>query len=539
MMKIIKGMNQRVYLLLSGILLGVAVTFTEIGVLSYVALVPFFLVVFNRINGGEYGFKTAYLDGFILFFAYYFIAFHWFVYFYPLDFAGLGNLESALVVAIAWVGIPLVQASFSALIYSLLSSLSRCRVCRERPIFVAIIISALFVVNEWTQTLTWAGIPWARIALSQTKMPIMMQAASLFGSYFLCFIIVLFNGLIAIVLLKKDKRVIAGTLAAFVLLGNLVIGAVLYALPSQSDGEEVKIALVQGNLPSQEDGGLFFDGVLDRYEKNVREAAGEGAEIVFLPEGVFVREVNGLVSSDKHGLVRISKAMSDLSQELGVTIVIGTLFKDVDGSVYNSISVFYPDSTSDLGAYSKIKLVPFGEFVPFEDVVSAVAPILGMINTLPEVLTGGDKSDVFVSAKNENAINVGTLMCFDSIYATLGIESVKSGAELLYIPSDDSWFYDSRALDMHHSHNILRAVEQGRYTVSCGNTGITSIVNDKGEVVEQMPIFTEGYVLGTVQPVSARTLYSHIGDILVLVCAVLIVIPLAFELYFRKKDNKE
>ena len=101
-------------------------------------------------------------------------------------------------------------------------------------------------------------------------MPILMQTASLFGSYFLCFIIVLFNALVAVLMLKKDKRVIAGALAAFVLLGNMLIGTVLYFLPSQSNENEVKIALVQGNLPSQEDRGLFFDGVLDRYEKNIR-----------------------------------------------------------------------------------------------------------------------------------------------------------------------------------------------------------------------------------------------------------------------------
>ena len=90
---------------------------------------------------------------------------------------------------------------------------------------------------------------------------------------------------------------------------------------------------------------------------------------------------------------------------------------------------------------------------------------------------------------------------------------------------------------MHHSQNILRAVEQGKYTVNCGNTGLTSIVDDKGRVVSVMPIYTEGYIIDTVYASSGRTLYSYIGNLFVYVCIAAIFVSFALEFVYRKNKG--
>ena len=90
---------------------------------------------------------------------------------------------------------------------------------------------------------------------------------------------------------------------------------------------------------------------------------------------------------------------------------------------------------------------------------------------------------------------------------------------------------------MHHSQNILRAVEQGKYTVNCGNTGMTSIVNNKGVVIADMPIYEEGYVLDTVYASNGRTLYSYIGNLFVYLCIVAIFVPFVIEIVYRKKNK--
>jgi apolipoprotein N-acyltransferase len=90
---------------------------------------------------------------------------------------------------------------------------------------------------------------------------------------------------------------------------------------------------------------------------------------------------------------------------------------------------------------------------------------------------------------------------------------------------------------MHHSQNILRAVEQGKYTVNCGNTGLTSVIDNKGKVINSMPIFEEGYVLETVYATGGRTLYSYIGNLFVYLCLAAIVAPLAIEIAYKRKNK--
>ena len=538
-MNLLNKIDKRVYIALSGILLGICVTISEVGALSYLALIPLALVLLGRSNG-EYGARSAYADGFCFFMPYYLVTFHWFLYFYPLDFTGMDRLSAALVVALAWVGIPLLQSVFSALVFVAISYFLRTKIYKKDRATLAFFASALFVLNEWSQTLTWAGVPWSRIGISHTKMPVLAQSASLFGTYFITFIVVLFGFLVATAIISSERRRFAAAAALTVLLCNLICGAVLYTLPAEGNGKTVKIAALQGNLPSQEDRGFFYDGVFEKYEKMTLEAAEQGAQIIFWPEGVFAQNVEGLIVDGNGRIVEIDNAVSELSVRCGATVVLGTIYEAQDGNYYNSTSVFYQSGGKNLGAYSKIRLVPFGEFIPLSGIIKAIAPVLGMINTLPDDLTPGKESSYFESSMNrETSVRVGTLMCFDSIFETLATDSVRGGAQLLYIPSDDSWFYDSRALDMHHSQNILRAIETGRYTVSCGNTGITSIVDSKGNVLIELADNKEGFIISEVPASDAGTLYSYIGNSFVIFCAAAAIVPFIYEFAKKRTETQD
>jgi apolipoprotein N-acyltransferase len=178
--------------------------------------------------------------------------------------------------------------------------------------------------------------------------------------------------------------------------------------------------------------------------------------------------------------------------------------------------------------------VPFGEFLPFENIVLSIAPILAQINAFSN-LDEGERSTYFYSDKSDDSLKVGTLICFDSIYEQLGIDSAREGAEIFIIPSNDSWFFDSRALNMHHAQNILRTLEQRKYSINCGNTGITSIVNYRGEVINSMPIETEGYIIDTVYASSGRSVYSYIGNLFVYLCVATVISVFAYDAVGRKK----
>lgn len=532
MKNLLSGIKSRALIIVSGILLGFTVVFSELGLLAYLAIVPLALVFFRRIESEEYNLKKAYFDGFVFYMSFDIVVFHWFTYFYPLDYAMIGDAEAILIIALAWFGVSAIQSVFSALVFVIASRLARTNICKRYSILTAPLTAALFAVNEWTQTFTWAGIPWGRIAISQTEMPILIQSASLFGSYFITFLVILVGFLIAYAILYANKRRIATLFAVSIFVFNLILGTVMYFIPTATDERSVKVASIQGNLQSQK----IFESNSDKFavhERLTRDAAADGAELILWPEGTFAVDIHTKIKVNGGVSKTISEAASDLAEELGVTIAIGSYVRS-SGTINSSMSVFYPDGSSNINAYAKRRPVPFGEFLPFREFVSVVAPMLAKINVFTDV-DAGEKATVFDATLGEDPIQVGTLICFDSIYETLGIDSARAGAEMLIIPSNDSWFYDSRALYMHHSQNILRAVEQGKYTVSCASTGISSVVSDKGEIIKDIPIYQEGYVIDTVYASSTRTLYSYIGNLFVYICIAFVGVIFFVDILKKRK----
>ena len=536
MINFVDKIPKRLLIFLSGLLLGLAVIFADIGIIAYIAVIPMGIALFGKLNSGGYKAKTAYLDGFIFYMSFDLVCFHWFVYFYPLEFAGFNYAESVLIIALAWVGLSLLQSVFSAFVFVLISAFSKTEIYKKAPILMPIFAAAMFSVNEWTQTFTWAGVPWGRIAISQTEMPILMQSASLFGSYFLTFIVVLINLLLAYALVNVEK----GRLAAFVALGvfalNTIFGTVAYFLPTVDEERSITVAAVQGNFPSQSDYKIYAPQTYEKYEQLTRMAAEDGAEVIVWPEGTFSISINQYFSYDGKYMM-LADRVSSLAGELGVTIVLGS-YVNVGGKHYNSMSAFYKNGESVIDVYSKMRRVPFGEYVPMRDTITSLIPQLGELNVLGRDVDIGTGYRTFTAFESEDSVKIGTLICFDSIYEETGLGMAKEGAEMLIVPSNDSWFYDSRALNMHHSQNILRAVETGKYTVNCGNTGMTSIVSDKGDVLVQIPIFEDGYAIGTVRPSSVRTLYSYIGNLFVYLCVAFVIASIIIEGVIRLKNKK-
>ena len=98
---------------------------------------------------------------------------------------------------------------------------------------------------------------------------------------------------------------------------------------------------------------------------------------------------------------------------------------------------------------------------------------------------------------------------------------------------------------MHNAQAQLRAIENGRYVIRAANTGISSIISDKGEIITSIEPNVEGYVIGEVQFNSHRTLYSVIGNLFVYLCIALCVFVLVIEIFFyflgknidKKREN--
>ena len=518
------SVSKRKWLILpfGGILFALTVIFPQIGSFEWIALIPALLAILTLIPDPTVKYRRLYGLGVVFFWPFYAVNFHWFFYMYPLDFAGMSRPASAVVVTVACLGLSLFQALGAALLFPLMGVATRGKWLSKHTILHPILFSCLWTALEWWQAHSgWSGVPWARLAIGQAENVLSLQSAAIFGSYFITFLMVTVNGLLAYMFLHPSRRVLCAALAAGLVFGNMAFGAIRMAAVKDM-GEPVKVAAIQGNKGSLENWSSgTMDQVLEVYGELSREAAESGAELIVWPETCIPANI------DRQGWVY--EYVTELSQECGVPILCGLFTRVAEGSDadYNSIVAALPDGTVHGTVYNKRNPVPFGEFVPFRDLVMTVIPPLAEINTLAEDIPAGADSVVF----DLTCGNVGPLICFDSIYERNALDSIGNGAQILAVSTNDSWFTDSRGVWMHHAQSQLRAIETGRYVVRSANTGVSSVINDRGEVLELLEPLKTGYVLEEAYLSDRVTVYSVIGNVFayvcVAVCAAAILCPVA------------
>ena len=486
-----------------GIITAIPCVAEKLWILAWISpCIPLFYEL-TKENEAKHSYRKAWMRGFSFFYAYSLVVFYWFVELYPLDFAGLTRPAAIAVIIAAWFGLPLLQAVPSAFLFTVLAFFKK----RNTPLsLMPFIYASIWASIEWIETLTWAGVPWGRLALGQVYKLEIVQSASLLGSYFIAFIIILTAGFLTlscIGLNNKSKRfsAISLTVAIVIFATNYIYGNIRL-INDTKGGQTVTVSAVQPNISSDDKWSDDIAYTLTTYEELTKEAAESGSELIIWPESALPYTLN----SEEF----LAKYVERVSNEINCPLIIGTFYRH-NGDLYNVTQ--YIEEVSDLYSqlYAKRRLVPFGEFVPYRELVAKIYPPLHDLSILSEDMYPGDGTYVFDTAIGK----VCSAICFDSIYESLIRESVYDGAELITISTNDSWFHDSSAVYQHNKHAVLRSIENGRYTVRSANTGISSIITDKGIITAYLPPLTQGVVTGEVKLIKDNTLYTNIGNLIV------------------------
>ena len=453
-----------------------------------------------------------------------------------MDFLGIEKPLALITTFFCWIGLSLLQAIGTAFVAPLF-----CIAYKKGGLFMTpFVFASAWTVLEYMQSLTWMGVPWARLALSQTVFPAAVQTASLLGSLFIGFIIALVNGFIAVAVIyfasegktsKRAIRLVAAALAVVML--NLGYGFLTIGLHNEKKGEEVIVTVVQGNISSNDKWADNSNSNSMKVYRNLTLAANakKHADVVVWPETIITTyaRTSPFYRND----------IMELAKETGSIILVGTIDKlDASEDItyeYNAVVAFFPDGTIEDGSYKKQHLVPFGEYMPMRDILSVVLPFMTELNMLEDDLTAGRNSELLETEFG----SIGRLICFDSIYPDLARKSAADGAEYIMLSTNDSWYRDSASAYQHNSHAVLRAVENRRYIARAASTGISAIITSDGEIIDMLPPLTEGYITADIYRSTQRTLYSYIGDIIALPCAFFIAILSIKDIFEHKMKSKK
>lgn len=422
---------------------------------------------------------------------------------YPFSRFGFNSNQAVFILICSCFAIPLLHTVVvsSVMLFSKLF---------KNNLLSALGYASLFVIAEWILSLGFMAFPWGSVAVSLTGCLPYLQTISLFGKYFITFITVAGCYLLASSHFeRKAKYAIYG---AAIILFNLLVGTVIWFVPNQNS-DKVDAAVIQGNVLSNEKWETGNSTVIyNKYIQLTEKAAQDGYSLIVLPESAIP------ITFTPGG--KIHTALADIANRYNSTIICGVHYYDSTlKEFYNSVIAIYPDGSLS-ERYDKRHLVPFGEFIPFVDFIGKFLPFVSEFNDGTSDLTEGTEAVVIETEYG----NVGPLVCFDSIFPQFAIEAVNENADYIAVVTNDSWFNDSAGIYTHLRHSQIRAIENKRYIVRAANTGISAIINERGQITVQTKPLTTATVGDTIYKIEVKTLYSLIGNIFIYISFAIILI---------------
>lgn len=485
-------------LLLSAILLVLSQPPVSFFPLAYVALVPLLFSVEPRAHGRNF------LTGF----AFGIMAYTGLVYWVIVAMNTYGGIAVPLAILILAL-LVLYMALYAGLAVWLASMLDT---SLRIPLYLG--LPLLWVLCEYCRGFLLSGFPWSYLAHSQSSFLPVLQVVSVTGAYFLSFLIVSVNALIGHVLRYRRVPLIFFAVTCLLLGLSLVHG---YLRLQDKDHGTLKATIVQGNIRQDVKWDTAFKlKTINTYARmSLRD--GQGADLIIWPETAMPFVFNADTAGD---------FVPALSRSLSTDLLLGTLSRDARGKMYNSAYSYGRDGQLQ-GMYSKVHLVPFGEFTPLREYF----PFLENIS----VATGD-----FFSGKGHVPITtdvgrVGVLICYEGVFPYITNETVRNGAQVLVNITNDAWFGWSSAPYQHLAFYVFRAVETDRFVLRAANTGVSAIIDPRGRITARTPIFEEAALNGTFSMRDGQTFYVRCGDYFVLLCAVALAGFVFYGLIVRRR----
>ena len=523
-----------IYLLVSAILLTVAQPPFPTGWLAYAALVPF-LIGIEGLRG-----RRAF---------------------------GYGLLWGLFVnvLGLYWIGANHTGAFIGAMIYLvLLDGLFTWLLCtvrqKRRALFFPFIWTGFFYVKSLGEM----GFPWLSLALTQTYTPAAIQGAAITGAWGLDLWVaavnaLIYNGLHRIS--KEQIKIKLGSLArvfapalglavAVLLYGRIVLVAggadqseTFTRLQNINDPQDIpawiqegtdplRIAAIQGSIrPAIKLAPQLLSYNIYVYRRLTRaavHATGGNLDLVVWPETAipqFLRRSR-----------QLSRFVHALQSEIETPILTGAFgISRLDGkSLHYNAAFMVTDRFLSQGTriYAKRLLVPFGERVPYQQVLGFMADwSMGWSDFSMGVgapLMGGTPDTPGVPP-------IGVLICYESIFSRMARPEVLDGAQVLAVITNDAWFGSTSGPYQHTKTAALRAVEFRRPVIRAANSGVSVFVDRWGQFHMPTTLFTKDAIVGRVWPESGFTFFAKTGDWLPLIA---IFISVAGLFVFREPKRE-
>jgi apolipoprotein N-acyltransferase len=449
--------------------------------------------------------RQALLIGWLFGFAQFVIGLNWI--------ATAFTYQAAMPPWLGWIAVVLLSVYLA--VYPALATGLAWRIGRGNESALVLALAGSWTITEWLRAGIFTGFAWNPVAAAMVPTPL-IKISPLIGTYALSGLTVLLG---SIIWLEIRRRWLPGVLIALATL-------ILWALPSSTVPEDpltIKpIRVVQPNI-GQEDKWRpgFADQAAQRLASLSLSPGGERPRLLFWPEAAVTEPLDDQRSGAPAAFAAYERARAAASVGDGEYLLtggIGLASKDgqsISGAT-NSVFVLAPGGKV-AGRYDKAHLVPYGEYLPMRPLLSRI----GLSRLAP-----GDID--FDSGPGPRTIDipgwgsVGLQVCYEIIFSG-HVVNEQNRPDFIFNPSNDAWF-GRWGPPQHLAQARLRAAEEGLPVIRATPTGISAVINGRGEIVQQLGWRTAG-VIDAYLPAAADEppLFARFGNLIPLLLAALLI----------------
>ncbi len=368
---------------------------------------------------------------------------------------------------------------------------------------------AAWVLEEALRTYILDGFPWALLAYALADHPALAQTAAIGGSGLLAALVVALNAVVFLIArdIREGHRLLSRAPHALVTIG-VFVGLAIWgehrvARVRQSEMPSgLRVGVVQPNVPQS----LRWDPTADErifaslLAQTHDLAAREKPDLIFWPESA--SPYNWPWSET------LRNELTRLCATHNTALLISNIWSDAPGNrsapAFNAAILVTADGVK-LPTYNKLRLVPFGEYVPLGRLLRMISPIS---RALPGEFTAGTKPRLLTLGKHR----FGGMICYEVVYPWIAREHTRSGATVLFTLTNDDWYGLLGARRQHWQGAVMRAIETGRPLVRAAVTGISGVIGPEGSVRAQIgPNETASFALELPNPIPAPPAVA-VGD---------------------------
>jgi apolipoprotein N-acyltransferase len=391
-----------------------------------------------------------------------------------------------------------------------------------------LLFSLLFGFFEYLRGLIFTGFPWNLIAYSFSNQLEILSITSIIGTYGFNLVCISLFTSPAILVLKDSKKEFG--IPIFFIIAFIIFYAYGASYKKKFDATnskiyDYKVRAISSNISldrfySNKDPISIIKDLIKISNPIVDE------KIIFIwPEGI-------LPGISQNELIEYKWLFNDnFNHNHLLAVGINNLSED-NGTInyFNSFSV-YDKNLNLLNSYNKIKLVPFGEFLPFEDILRNIG--LKTITNNYHSFSSGKKRDIIEIKQKNFSLKILPLICYEIIYSGKIFDD--PDFDLIINISEDGWFGHSIGPKQHFTHSIFRAIESGKYVLRSANNGIAALINPLGLVEKKVNLGESGYVDFNEKKLIQTTAFSKYGN---KIFGLLILLYIFLIFSFNRKNNE-